>query len=177
MSEMRDAEPDSSEARDEPPQPDSRSVELYHEALEQMRYHGNTLWQMFTAFLLAHTLLLGFILQLTNSIQVARYHAPTFIASGAGVVLSAIWLIASLRFWDYYDFYLVLARAAEPSDRRLLADTRDFQEGRTVVVRGKGHRLGLLARVFRVRRATDWLIAMFVVVYLSLFSLTGPWFM
>lgn len=134
-------------------------------SLELMQYHGTLVWHSFTAFLVAHSLLLGFLLNTVKDRVAAAPAAlggPAAVAfvAFAGVVLSLVWLMMTTRMWDYYDIYSERARRAQPPGWNLLVT---YEEMRTTASTRRG--MTWLGRRMRVRSATRLLVAVFALAY------------
>src|SRR5690349_3000755 len=121
----------------------------YQAALEHLKFEGELLWQIFGAFLLAHTVFMAFLLQVLNKPLPAN-HPGGFWGSLVGLLLCLPWYSSFLRNSAYYDFRMAQARAAEPPTWHLLREAgQQFAEGECVTVDGKHHRQPWLARKLR----------------------------
>jgi len=156
---------------------ESKSMDSYTNALEQVRYEGQLLWQIFSAFLLAHTVFLAFLLQTAfGSGRMNSYHPGVFLASVVGGLLCIPWAASYSRSSDYYTFRMAQAREAEPTGWNLLkGEGEQFSAGRSVKIGTQTHRVSWLGRVLRTKRSVPLLIAFFALVYLGIFALSGPW--
>ena len=156
---------------------ENKSEDRYQSALEQVRYEGQLLWQIFGSFLLAHTVFLAFLLQSAlGREQIVGYHLGAFFAALVGLLLCIPWAASYFRSSAYYIFRMAQAKEAEPSDWNLIkGDGEKFAAGYKVTIGKESYRVGWLARVLRTQRSVPLLIVFFVMVYLSTFVLNGPW--
>ncbi len=122
---------------------DSNKIQEYLTTLEHVRYEGQLLWQIFGAFLLAHTVFVAFLLQATfGSGQVAQYRLGTFIAGFSGLLLCIPWMASYLRSSAYYIFRMLQAREKEPSNWSLIKGKgENFSAGKPVIVSGQTYRI------------------------------------
>jgi hypothetical protein len=155
----------------------SKGVDLYAAALEQTRYEGQLMWQIFGAFLLPHTVFLAFLLQTAfGSGQINSYRPGVFFASIVGGLLCIPWAASYSRNSDYYTFRMAQAREAEPMNWNLLkGQGEQFSAGEKVRIADKTYRVNWLSRVLRTKRSVPLLISFFVIVYLGILVLNGPW--
>lgn len=155
----------------------SDECDRYNAALEHVRYEGQLLWQIFGAFLLAHTIFLAFLLP--SAAESARWHsAPAvFWPCVVGLTLCVPWFATYFRSSAYYMFRMAQAAAAEPSGWNLLkGDGQRFSDGEEVVMIGeKPYRPNWIARHLRTRRSVPMMIWAFVVLYGFLAISSGPW--
>lgn len=155
----------------------SKFNDKYQSVLEHVRYEGQLLWQIFGSFLLAHTVFLAFLLHSAlGSEQIVGYHPGPFFAALAGLLLCVPWAASYLRSSAYYIFRMAQAKEAEPPNWDIIRRTGEkFAAGKKVTVGRKTYRIGWLARVLRTKRSVPLLIVVFVMIYLTLFILNGPW--
>jgi len=155
---------------------DNPNIQSYLVAIEHARYEGQMLWQIFTAFLLAHTVFLAFLLQTAFVQQVGMFRPGVFIAGIVGLLLCIPWIATYQRSTAYYRFRMAQAREAEPTNYRLLKGVgEEFSTGKKVKVDQALHQLGWLARKLNTSRSIPALIVVFALVYLSVLFTSGPW--
>lgn len=156
---------------------ESKPNDKYQSALEHVRYEGQLLWQIFGSFLLAHTVFLAFLLHSAlGSEQIVGYRPGPFFAALAGLLLCIPWAASYLRSSAYYLFRMAQAKEAEPPNWDIIKGTGEkFASGEEVKVGGRTYRIGWLARILRTKISVPLLIFFFVIIYLTLFILNGPW--
>lgn len=152
-------------------------ADLYRVALEQVRYEGQLLWQIFGAFLLAQTVFMAFLLQATfTQPLVLTFRVGPFVAALIGLVLCLPWAATYLRSSAYYIFRMAQAREAEPEGWKLLKDVGEaFSEGRQVKVGATPYQVGWLSRNLRTKHSVPVIIVVFVIVYFGILVISGPW--
>lgn len=154
--------------------PDANADRFAH-ALEQVRYEGQLLWQIFGAFLLAHTVFLAFILQSAFSLP-DGYQAAVFFPGILGAILCLPWFAAYSRSSDYYIFRMAQAKALEPDGGNLIkGQGEQFSAGHAVVIDGKPYRVNWLGRALRTKRSVPLLVFSFLAAYGALVVWRGPW--
>jgi len=155
----------------------NKSEDKYQSALEHVRYEGQLLWQIFGAFLLAHTVFLAFLLQSAlGREQIVGYSSGSFFASLVGFLLCIPWIASYLRSSAYYEFRMAQAKEAEPDSWNLLKRNGEkFAEGEEVTIGEKKYRVRWFSRVLRTKRSVPLLIAFFIIIYLIILILNGPW--
>lgn len=147
------------------------------DASGQLSAHDQIVWQVFTVFLLADTLFLGFSVQLVLSASL-RYLLLGFAL--VGEVITLIWYLVTCRLWDYHRLYQELAREAEvQGDLRIHSATRDraaqFGDGHEVTINGRRLKTSAPARLLgRTRTAAVALIAVFLASYGALAAALFP---
>jgi hypothetical protein len=151
----------------------------YTAALEQVRYEGQLLWQIFNAFLLAHTVFLAFLLQagFGSGKAMVSCRPGVFVAGIVGVILCVPWMATYLRSSAYYIFRMAQAREAEPVAWNIIKGQGEaFSAGRSPVIVGEeAYGLPWLGRALRTKRSVPLLIVVFFLSYLSVIVVSGPW--
>ena len=141
---------------------DNPNNQSYLVAIEHARYEGQMLWQIFTAFLLAHTVFLAFLLQTAFVQQVGMFRPGVFIAGIRRIAAMHPLDTTYQRSTAYYRFRMAQAREAEPADYRLLKGVgEEFSTGKKVKVGQAVHQLGWLARKLNTSRSIPALIVVF----------------
>jgi len=155
---------------------DSDSIREYLTALEHVRYEGQLLWQIFGAFLVAHTVFLAFLLQATfGGEQVVQYRLGTFIGGFIGFLLCIPWMASYFRSSAYYIFRMLQAREKEPSEWNLIKGKgEDFSAGKCVTVSDETCQVPWIARLLPTKRSVPLLIIVFAVVYATVVIVSGP---
>jgi hypothetical protein len=155
---------------------DQTTRDRYAHALEQVRYEGQLLWQIFGAFLLAHTVFLAFLLQIAFSNHGTGYQPAVFFPGLLGFFLCLPWFASYSRSSDYYLFRMAQAKNAEPEDWNIIRGIGErFSEGSSVEIDGRSYRVNWLGRVLRTKRSVPALILAFTLVYAGLVVCRGPW--
>lgn len=137
----------------------------YRIALDEAHTEGALLWQVFAAFLVAHSVLVGFILSAFSQDPVSV--RGLLVGGVFGGVLCIPWYAAFSRSAAYYDFWLAVAARAEPPGIRLISgEGRRFAEGKSVKIVCDEHQIPWIGRQLRVKRAGAILILAFGAAYL-----------
>jgi hypothetical protein len=122
-------------------------------------------FQTLGAFLLADTLVAGFLL----NAAVDKDPEPLVLIGGAvfGVVLCSLWLSTYERGSSMYNFRMAIADDVEPDGWHLLRDRAGFSEGKKVMV-GKTFREMKFPGRRKARNAVRTLIALFAAAYFAI---------
>ena len=143
-------------------------MEHFAAARDMLRFESDRLSNIFGAFLLANTVLMGFLLHATTNSGGFPGEPGTAVAGGlVGVCVSALWLAAYERNASLLDMRMARARETEPDDWELLTGRpHSFERGHETVFDGKDQpmRVKGLARL-EIRNAGRLLIALFIVAY------------
>jgi hypothetical protein len=151
-------------------------TEHYAHALEQVRYEGQLLWQIFGAFLLAHTVFVAFLLQSAFSNTAPGFQASVFYPAMLGAILCLPWYATYSRSSDYYIFRMAQAKALEPAGWNLIqGQGEQFSAGKPVVIAGERYRVNWLGRMLRTKRSVPLLLLSFLAAYVTLMIWRGPW--
>src|SRR5438876_555055 len=109
---------------------DENDPQRYIAALGLLNQERQLFWQTFTAFLVAHTVFMAFLLQMVSRPGILWSWAPgAFWASILGCVLSILWLTAHRRTAAYNRLRMAQAREAEPRSWKFLRDGQSFAHG------------------------------------------------
>ena len=149
----------------------------YREALELVRYEGALMWQIFGAFLLAHTVFLAISLgtALDGSVLVS-WRLGAFCAGLLGLLLCLPWWSSYRRSSSYYILRMAQAREKEPPNWDLIDGVgRRFSNGNCVMVGGQCHKIRGAAKWLRTKRGVPALIISFVLAYAFVIAVSGPW--
>lgn len=152
----------------------------YKQALSLMEYHTGLLWEEFGVFLLAETVLVGFLgAALVSEPQTQRLvseNVVVFIGSILGFLLCIPWYATFQHNYQYYRLRIEQAKRHESIlDTTLLSEGHVLSSGKTITIGGTKLRLPLLARHMPPRRTVPLLISMFAITFLILIVITGPW--
>ena len=150
------------------------NCERYRAALGHVRYEGQLLWQIFGAFLLAHTVLLSFLLRSAFRSEGSGYQPAVFIAGSLGLFLCLPWLATYLRSSKYYEFRMAQAREAEPKEWNIIAGEGEaFSAGCQVRIGNKCYCICWLGRILRTKYSVPLLIGAFALAYTAVVILHG----
>jgi hypothetical protein len=151
--------------------------EEYDRALALMQYHIQLLWQQFGVFLLAETVLLGFlgtaIIQLSSASD-----GDWLIFGGAvfGLLLCFPWWSTYWHNYKYYELRIAQARRHEKAlGISLLTEGKNLSSGSELKIDGTTIRHSSLARVLPPRRAIPLLVIIFGIAFLAFISMSWPW--
>src|SRR6478735_8729864 len=94
---------------------DEHAMEHFAAARDMLRYESDRLSSIFSAFLLANTVLIGFVLHATMTSGGFPGEPGTALAGGlVGVCVSALWLAAYERNVSVLEMRMARARETEP---------------------------------------------------------------
>jgi hypothetical protein len=158
---------------------EDKSEGRYIQALEHVRYHGQTMWQIYSSFLVAHTIFLTVLLQSILGMQINSDHPSGsylyVIYAGIGLGLCILWRATYDRLQSYYIFRMAQAREAEPTGWNLIkGDGEKFSAGEEVIIKGKPYRIKWFPRMLQTGPAS-WLIGCFDLAYLVIIFLDIGW--
>lgn len=140
----------------------------YRFAVDLLIYEGQMLWQIITVFMLAHTILIGFIANMVASNNEDNLF-PIIIMTICGFILLFPWMGTFLRNSEYYEFRMSQAKSCEPKKRKLLrVDGENFSQHNQVVIGDKKHQIKDIGKWMKNKSAIRWLIYSFGIIYLSL---------
>jgi hypothetical protein len=147
---------------------DEHAMEHFAAARDMLRYESDRLSSIFSAFLLANTVLMGFLLHAATGGGGFPGETGTAVAGGlVGLCVSGLWLAAYERNASALEMRIARARETEPDGWELLTGRPDsFDQGEAVVFDGRDEpmRVKGLARL-GIRNAGRLLISLFSVVY------------
>jgi len=147
---------------------DEHAMEHFAAARDMLRYESDRLSNVFGAFLLANTVLVGFLLHAATSSGGFPGEAGTTAVGGlVGLCVSGLWLAAYERSTSALEMRLARARETEPDGWELVSGRpHSFDQGDAVSFDGDEQpmRVKGLARL-EVRNAGRLLIGLFIVVY------------
>ena len=151
-------------------------VNRYRCALEHARAENRTMWQVFSIFLLIHTVFVSFLFRAFANKSIKLYHPIVFVAAIAGLLVCILWWATHSRNRAYFLFRMAQARRAEPPGWNLLArDGENFAKGESIKIGEESYRVPCLGRKLKPYRAIPILICIFIVLYLLVLVLSGPW--
>jgi hypothetical protein len=147
---------------------DEHAMEHFAAARDMLRFESDRLSNIFSAFLLANTVLMGFLLHAATSNGGFPGESGTAIVGGlVGLCVSGLWFAAYERNASALDMRLARARETEPDGWEVLTGRpHSFDQGQAVVFDGVDEpmRVRGLARLW-IRNAGRLLIALFMLLY------------
>jgi hypothetical protein len=150
--------------------------EAYQASVSLVVASGDEIWQTISAFLVTHSIFMGFLLSKELDSNLFEWRPGAFIACIIGLLLCALWAIAFSRNIAYYRFRIAQARYLEPEGYRLIAGNgHDFAEGNLVNLGQDRWQMPWLARTLRAAGVVRCLIGVFGLGYLGILAFTGPW--
>lgn len=153
---------------------DRPRIDKYNAALQLLDREGNLYWQTFGAFLLAHTVFVAVTLNALGD-TIMEWRPALFLTALFGAFLTWPWAGTHSRSHGYHNLRVAQLKEAEPTDWNLIAGIgEDFSRGDPVEVGGEPHRMPALGRV-STTRLTRVLILVFLLIYLAVAGLVGPW--
>jgi hypothetical protein len=146
-------------------------MEHFAAARELLRYEADRMSAIFSAFLLANTLLMGFLLHTAaGSGDFPGEPSKAVVGGVLGLCVSGLWLAAYEHIASAVDMRIARAREIEPDGWELLTGRpHSFSRGEAVVFDGEDEpmRVTGFARL-GIRRAARLLIALFMTVYATI---------
>jgi lysylphosphatidylglycerol synthetase-like protein (DUF2156 family) len=127
----------------------------YDRAISLMKYQTELLWKEFEAFLLAETVLIGFLgTTLTKEEAFTGKNIPVFLGAILGLIICIPWLSTFLHTYEFYNLRMAQAkRHEEEFGFELLTEGKILSSGKTIVIDGKEFHHAWLARILPPRRA------------------------
>src|SRR3954463_7477656 len=115
-------------------------MEHFAAARDMLRYESDRLSSVFSAFLLANTVLMGFLLHAATSSGGFPGDPSTAVAGGLiGLCVSGLWLAAYERNASALEMRMARARETEPDEWELLTGRpHSFEQGGEVKFHGQG---------------------------------------
>jgi hypothetical protein len=147
---------------------DEHAMEHFAAARELLRFESFRLSNIFSAFLLANTVLMGFLLHAATGNGGFPGEPGIAMAGGlVGLCVSGLWFAAYERNASALDMRMARARETEPDGWELVTGRpRSFDQGDAVVFDGVDEpmRVKGLGRM-EIRSAGRLLIVLFIVLY------------
>jgi hypothetical protein len=147
---------------------DDHAMEHFAAARDMLRYESDRLSSIFSAFLLANTVFIGFLMHAATSGGGFPGDPGTAVAGGlVGLCVSGLWLAAYERSASAVEMRLARARETEPDHWEVVTGRpHSFERGDAVLFDGEDEpmRVTGLARL-EIRNAGRVLILLFLVVY------------
>jgi len=147
---------------------DEHAMEHFAAARDMLHFESDRLSNIFSAFLLANTVLMGFLLHAATSSGGFPGEPGTAVAGGlVGVCVTGLWLAAYERNSALLEMRMARARETEPDDWELLTGRpHSFVRGDAAVFDGEDEpmRFTGLARL-EIKYAGRLLIGLFAVAY------------
>ncbi|MGH7800256.1 MAG: hypothetical protein ACREOW_06440 [Thermodesulfobacteriota bacterium] len=158
------------------PNEQASNSERYEKALELLSHDREHLYATFGAFLVAHTVLVGLLLQSLSEPPIMQWRPGSFVASVLGLLLCLPWLASLLRLRAYYDLRIAQVKESEPKGWNLVANIGEqFATGKPVTVGTQRLQMPWLARILRVTPSLILLVSLFALSYLAATVVSGPW--
>ncbi|MBE3124013.1 MAG: hypothetical protein IMZ65_04345 [Planctomycetes bacterium] len=149
--------------------------EAYAHAIDLVIGAGDEMWQTISAFIVTHSIFMGFLLDRAFDSELFLWRPGPFIASIIGLLLCLVWATTLSRNTAYYRFRIAQARFYESKDLPLIADTgQRFADGQEVSLQDKPFRMPWYARLPGAK-AVGIVVVVFAVGYSLIFLSTGPW--
>jgi len=139
----------------------------YDAAVQMITYEGRVIWTSFRALLETHMFIIaisGVVYNYFPDFNQLRWILPVL-----GIILCIMWLLITLRQFDYYKYWHAWAREIETTTGglpRMISTGRSFSDGNDVTIGGDSMRLGWWSRLFRVRFLIYAIIMGFIVIYI-----------
>jgi len=147
---------------------EEHALEHFTAARELVQYEADRMAAIFSAFLLANTLLMGFLLHTAvGSNDFPGQPGKAVVGGVLGLCVSVLWLAAYEHVAASVDMRIARAREIEPEGWELLTGRpHSFSHGQEVAFDGEDEpmRVTGFARL-GIRNAARLLIAVFMVVY------------
>ena len=153
---------------------EERDLNHYMAALETLRWDADRGWNVFSSFLLAHTIFVGLMLQ--NGLKLKEYELGPFVAGIVGFLLCIPWGARYYRHAKYFKFRCAQVREAEPKDWNLIAGKgRLFSEGKFVEVDKMQFGFCGIAKLTKGDYSVWVFIGIFAMLYFIVTVFKGPW--
>src|SRR3954447_7512868 len=147
------------------------AMEHFAAARDMLRFESERLSNIFSAFLLADTVLMGFVLHAATRAGGFPGEPGTALVGGVvGLCVSGLWLAAYERIASTLEMRMARARETEPDGWELLTGRpHSFDRGHAEVFDGEDapRRVTGLARL-EIRNAARLLVALFIVAYATI---------
>ncbi len=152
---------------------DANEIEIakYEAAANNEKYEAEMVWQTFSAFLLAQTIFLAFLLQSSFAKEnMIKFDLGTNVAAIFGLLICVPWMISFYRSMAFLNLRSEQARLAEPESWNLLSvsvEERHYKIAKWIPNK--------VAKKLTTRCSVVLLIWFFVGIYLIIFFFSGPW--
>jgi hypothetical protein len=150
------------------PRDDEHAMEHFAAARDMLRYESDRLSAIFSAFLLANTVFMGFLLHVATGGGGFPGDPATAVVGGmVGLLVATLWLAAYERNVLSLEMRMARARETEPDGWELVTGRpHSFDRGEEVAFDGEDETLRVkgLARL-EIRNAGRLLIGVFIVSY------------
>jgi len=147
-------------------------IARYQAAADNEKYEAEMVWQTFSAFLLAQTIFLAFILQSSFAKDnLVKFNFGTNIAALFGLLICLPWMISFYRSMAFFNYRSKQAKITEPEGWDLLnggsVNEQYYRKIRWIPKR--------ISKYFTTRCSVALLIWFFIGIYITIIILTGPW--
>lgn len=152
---------------------DELNMHRYEKALELLRFEGEMLWKIMSAFMVVHTIMLAAIEQLMTQQTTLKW--LVIVLCIFGLLACLLWLGTFNRNTAYYHFRMSQAKLAEPATWELLNGSAEkFAAGYPVTVDGKTHHIKGLGHVVSNKLGAKLMIWMFIALYMVIIGYCCP---
>jgi len=158
----------------------NENLNEYNSAISLLDHHANLMWQENSVFLIAITVLLGFIGTALSEIDVDQITIQQkFIivgGEGLGLILSLLWLAVFSYNYPYHKLRLFQARKLEKSLRfTLFEEGKEIYCGKTIQFGNDKVKINWIARKFSPGKSFAILIFLFIIMFGSLIIFSLVW--
>lgn len=162
---------------------DKYKINLYKLALSNAMNEGHILWQSSQSFLLANTIITGFISQAVfdnNHELILKYNLGIFFLAIVGLLITLLWYGSYERRSNYYKFRIAQARQREPDNWNLVrGDGKYFAEGDSIEMTVDGNKekynLGIFGSIAITSTVMRVFICIFAILFCGTIIISGPW--
>ncbi len=158
-------------------QGNDRAEREYDYAISLMQYHTDLLWKEFSAFLLANTVLIGFLATaLADKEPIVRENWLVFLGSILGLLICPLWCATFQHNYKYYQLRVLQAKRHESAlGISLLSEGGMLSEGEPVHIGDEKLQFHPLAQHLPPRRSVPLLIGLYAIAFGILIVISGPW--
>jgi len=152
---------------------EKKSIEKYQAMINLLSIEAQLLSNIFTTFLIAHSIFLGCLMGHVFSsdfIGFCKWDAKVFAFCWLGLFLSICWFLAYLRGATYYSFWTLNSRSSAPTEWNLYEKEDKLRQGEEIFS------TKLRFRALTIKRITIMLIISFALIYIMGIILCGFWF-
>jgi hypothetical protein len=151
---------------------DKEIIARYQAAAENEKYEAQMVWQTFSAFLLAQTIFLAFLLQsLFGKGNINGFYPGIYISAIFGLVICAPWTISFYRSMAFFNLRVDQAKNAEPEGWNLLngkSIENGYYDFSPIFPK-------YFSKYLTTRCSVVFLIWVFILIYTTILLLSGPW--
>lgn len=85
----------------------------YQIAMNHRTHEGDLIWQRFSSFIVGHAILFALIGQFLTSDSLTNNYVYVRLVSGAGLILSLLWLLSTIRGFETLKYWTLCLREIE----------------------------------------------------------------